>query len=98
MWYVPLYHWQCTTRGVGANTALILTQAENALNNWRSDIGKAGHIAVVEFWRENPGLFSSPEDRADYVADSLVDMRFVYRFPDISVSVNYSVTPSGARP
>ena len=64
------------------------------LNNWRSDIGKAGHSVIVDFWSDNAELFESPEDRAEYVAESLNHMRFVYKSPDVPVSINFPVTAS----
>jgi hypothetical protein len=50
-------------------------------------MGKAGHSAVTDFWDTNPDLFSSPEDRAEYVADALDDLHFVYKTPDVIVSI-----------
>ncbi|KAI9443940.1 hypothetical protein H4582DRAFT_2053702 [Lactarius indigo] len=56
-------------------------KCDNALNNWRSDIGKAGYHAVSDLW-EGDSQFSSEEDIVAYVSDNLTDLRFVYRFPD----------------
>jgi hypothetical protein len=55
------------------------------LNNWRSDLGKAGRDVISELWCDNPDLFGTPADRAEYVKDSLGDMRFVYKHPDATV-------------
>jgi hypothetical protein len=52
------------------------------LNNWRSDIGKAGHRVVTDLWRSDLDSFASAEGRADYVSDLLMDLRFVYKTPD----------------
>ena len=62
------------------------------LNNWRSDIGKAGHSVVVNFWNEHADLYSTPEERVVYVKSSLHEMRFVYRYPNMPVSIILSVT------
>ncbi|KAH8979761.1 hypothetical protein EDB92DRAFT_2118630 [Lactarius akahatsu] len=59
---------------------IIVILAENSLNNWRSDIGKAGHRAVVDMWDTDPS-FSSPEGRANHVADNLKNLQFLYKNP-----------------
>lgn len=56
------------------------------LNNWRSDIGKAGHRVVTEFLRSDPNSFASAKDCAEHVSDLLVGLRFVYKSPDKTVS------------
>ena len=61
------------------------------MNNWRSDIGKAGYRAVVDLWNSNPSSFSSSEDRAKYVAENLKNFRFLYKFPEATVSTGPSV-------
>ena len=38
--------------------------------------------------------FGSLEDCVEYVTDSLDDMCFVYKYPDVPVSINFSVTDS----
>ncbi|KAI9430410.1 hypothetical protein H4582DRAFT_2086922 [Lactarius indigo] len=63
------------------NREIVLNVCDNALNNWRSDIGKAGYHAVSDLW-EGDSQFSSEEDIVAYVSDNLTDLRFVYRFPD----------------
>ncbi|KAI9442593.1 hypothetical protein H4582DRAFT_2073157 [Lactarius indigo] len=63
------------------NREIVLNVCDNALNNWRSDIGKAGYHAVSDLW-EGDSQFSSEEDIVAYVSDNLMDLRFVYRFPD----------------
>ena len=57
------------------------------LNNWRSDIGKAGHHGVTDFWLGDTQSFVLAEDRAEYVSDALTGLRFVYKYPDETVSV-----------
>jgi hypothetical protein len=57
-------------------------QCENTLNSWRSDVGKAGYMAVLEFWQANPATFSSSQARATYVEWALHGLRFVFRDPD----------------
>jgi hypothetical protein len=61
-------------------------QAENTLNNWRSDIGKLGYRTVVELWDADPFKLSSAKDWAVYVANNLMNLRFLYKFPDEMVS------------
>ncbi|KAI0253124.1 hypothetical protein BJV78DRAFT_1351967 [Lactifluus subvellereus] len=61
---------------------IVLRVCENTLNNWRSDLGKAGYRVLVNFWETDPTMSNSAEARAEYVADSLSDLRFVYKEPD----------------
>jgi len=61
------------------------------LNNWRSDIGKAGYQAVVDLWNSNPSSFSSSEDQAKYIAENLKNFCFLYKFPKAMVSTGPSV-------
>ncbi|KAN0112043.1 hypothetical protein V8E52_007960 [Russula decolorans] len=68
-----------------ARLAVILSVCENTLNNWRSDIGKAGHRAVVELWYLDFLRFDTAEARADYVAEQLDGLCFVYRYPDAAI-------------
>ena len=37
-------------------------------------------------WDADPSIFSSAEHRAEYVAESLSDFRFLYKFPNATVS------------
>ncbi|KAH9022142.1 hypothetical protein EDB84DRAFT_1441288 [Lactarius hengduanensis] len=60
---------------------IIVILAENTLNNWRSDIGKAGHRAVVDMWDTDPSKFSSPKGQANHVADNLKNLQFLYENP-----------------
>ncbi|KAH9016817.1 hypothetical protein EDB85DRAFT_2155619 [Lactarius pseudohatsudake] len=66
---------------------ILMGVAENVLNNWRSDIGKAGISAITELWSQKAMdkevSFSSPEHRAEYVTNSLTKMNFVYKDPDV---------------
>ncbi|KAH9070765.1 hypothetical protein EDB83DRAFT_2314002 [Lactarius deliciosus] len=64
-----------------AEMDVVVTVAENTLNNWRSDIGKAGYRAVLDLWDTKPSDFSS-EDRAKCVAENLKNFRFLYESPD----------------
>ncbi|KAI9429346.1 hypothetical protein H4582DRAFT_2089464 [Lactarius indigo] len=61
--------------------------AENMLNNWRSNIGKAGNSTIAELWsqkaKEEDISFSSLEHHAIYVTNSLQEMRFMYKNPDV---------------
>ncbi|KAH9957044.1 hypothetical protein BGW80DRAFT_1384682, partial [Lactifluus volemus] len=61
---------------------IVLTVAKNALNNWRSEIGKAGHRAVVDMWLEDPASFNNTEARAQYIKAELEGLRFIYKYPD----------------
>jgi len=61
------------------------------LNNWRSDIGKAGHRAITNMWDADPSTFSSADDRAEHIAANLKDFRYLYKYPDATVSPGPSV-------
>lgn len=61
------------------------------LNNWRSDMGKAGHGAIVDIWNDNGSMFLTPKDRADFVETSLKGMYFVYEHPDAKVNIYFIV-------
>ncbi|KAN0134280.1 hypothetical protein V8E53_007778 [Lactarius tabidus] len=71
---------------------ILMGVAENALNNWHSNIGKAGHGAIVDIWNDNTNLFSTLEDCVDFVADSLDNMSFVYEHPNMLVNIYFMVT------
>ncbi|KAN0113799.1 hypothetical protein V8E52_007271 [Russula decolorans] len=64
----------------GRKCALVV--CGNSLNNWRSDIGKAGHQAVLSM------LYASrkyPHNKAGckkLISDALYNLRFVYEKPD----------------
>ncbi|KAH8981457.1 hypothetical protein EDB86DRAFT_2834871 [Lactarius hatsudake] len=64
-----------------AEMDVVVLVAENTLNNWRSDIGKAGYRAVLDLWDTKPPDFSS-EDWAKCVAENLKNFRFLYKSPD----------------
>ncbi|KAH9024687.1 hypothetical protein EDB85DRAFT_2292499 [Lactarius pseudohatsudake] len=64
-----------------AEMDIVVIVAENTLNNWRSDIGKAGYRAVLDLWDTKPSDFSS-EDRAQCVAENLNNFQFLYKSPD----------------
>jgi hypothetical protein len=50
-------------------------------------VGKTGYKAVKAFFRANRVDFGcTAEERMEYVADSLRDLRFIYKFPDHTVS------------
>jgi hypothetical protein len=63
-------------------------QCETLLNTWRSEMGKVGRRVLGEFWKANPNMIMSVEARAQYVAETLEDFRFVYKEPDACVSAN----------
>ncbi|KAF8494348.1 hypothetical protein F5888DRAFT_1908221 [Russula emetica] len=65
-----------------ADMDILVYVSENALNNWRSGIGKAGHNAVVKYFESDPRAFDHPENRAAFVSDSLEHMCFVYKNPE----------------
>ncbi|KAN0139619.1 hypothetical protein V8E53_002281 [Lactarius tabidus] len=54
---------------------------ENTLNNWRSELGKVGHRAVTELLDAKCDQFGTV-DRAEFVSQVLLHMRFVYKEPD----------------
>ena len=56
------------------------------LNNWRSDIGKAGHRVVLELWCTRDPRYDSVQGRVEYVVEQLDGLRFVYKHPDATVS------------
>lgn len=58
-------------------------------------MGKAGHRAVTDFWLGDPSSFGSEEDRAEYVSDILKRSRFVYKYPDESVSHSHFLEQLG---
>jgi hypothetical protein len=53
------------------------------LNNWHSDMGKAGYCAVTDFWQGDP---ATAEDCADHVFGLLEGLHFVYKSLDSLVS------------
>ncbi|KAI0282251.1 hypothetical protein BC826DRAFT_1110850 [Russula brevipes] len=61
---------------------IVLRVCDTALNSWRSDVGKAGHIAVFDFWQANPATFGSAEARKTYVTQALTGLRFLFKDPD----------------
>jgi len=62
-------------------------QSQNAMNTWRSDIGKAGRQVVIDLFEGDPDTFASKEDCAAYVADTLKGLRYIYGNPDSVVSL-----------
>ncbi|KAI0302879.1 hypothetical protein B0F90DRAFT_179304 [Multifurca ochricompacta] len=64
---------------------ITLGVVNNMLNNWRSDIGKAGCKAVTDLWDDDPSseLSSSLEGRAKFVESALKGFRFIYKHPDV---------------
>ncbi|KAF8490335.1 hypothetical protein F5888DRAFT_1638128 [Russula emetica] len=50
-----------------ARTSIVLSVCENTLNNWRSDIGKAGHRAILELWLTRDPRFDTTQGRAEYI-------------------------------
>ncbi|KAI9455129.1 hypothetical protein F5148DRAFT_1377533 [Russula earlei] len=63
----------------------VMRVAENTLNNWRSEMGKAGYRVVSQTF-SNSNLFPHAVDREEYVADALRDLTFVYKHPDDKAS------------
>ena len=49
-------------------------------------MGKAGHRALIDFWETDPRMCNSAEARAEFVAESLNGLRFVYKEPNAYVS------------
>ncbi|KAN0129859.1 hypothetical protein V8E53_012331 [Lactarius tabidus] len=65
-----------------SNHEIILTVCENILNNWCSDMGKAGHCVVTNFWLGDPKSFALAGGCAEYVSNMLTGLHYVYRAPD----------------
>jgi hypothetical protein len=57
------------------------------LNNWRSDIRKAGHRAILKLWYLEFLRFNTAEARIKYVAEQLDGLRFIYKYSDAAVSL-----------
>jgi hypothetical protein len=58
----------------------------NALNNWRSDIGKAGHQAALIMLSESGKYPHDKEGCKKIIEDALYHLRFIYEKPDDEVS------------
>lgn len=64
----------------------VLVVCGNSLNNWRSDIGKAGHQAALSMLHASREY---PHDKTrckKIVSDALYDFRFIYEKPDNEVN------------
>jgi hypothetical protein len=61
----------------------------NALNNWRSDLGKQGYNAVRELF-DSDVISSGIEDREEYVLDALDQKRYLFKHPDMEHGVSAS--------
>jgi len=68
--------------GVRWQIILTILQCETTLNSWRSDIGKAGHHAVVELINLDPLEFDTVESCKQYVANAIDRVHFIYRYPN----------------
>ncbi|KAI0290098.1 hypothetical protein B0F90DRAFT_1825526 [Multifurca ochricompacta] len=63
---------------------ITLGVVDNILNNWRSDIGKAGYKAIMDIWDNDPSFeLASLEECAIYAESALKGFRFVYQYPDV---------------
>lgn len=67
-----------------------LTQLQNGLNNWRSDLGQEGINAVWDLFTTMGVGGDEDEDedvvsRARFVEDQLTNKRFCYADPDVSL-------------
>ncbi|KAI0295050.1 hypothetical protein B0F90DRAFT_1670270 [Multifurca ochricompacta] len=63
---------------------ITLGVVDNILNNWRSDIGKAGYKAIMDIWDNDPSFeLASSEECAIYAESALKGFRFVYQYPDV---------------
>ena len=58
----------------------------NSLNNWRSDIGKAGHQAALSMLYASNKYPHDKEGCKRIIADALFNYRFIYEKPDDEVS------------
>ncbi|KAI9439683.1 hypothetical protein H4582DRAFT_2056409 [Lactarius indigo] len=57
--------WKCAFPSVALDQhdrEIVLNVCDNVLNNWRSDIGKAGYHAVSVLWKQESTRFSSAKD------------------------------------
>lgn len=65
-------------------------QAVNALNNWRSDLGKQGYNTVRELFNSDSISFGTIKDREGYVLDALDQKRYLFKHPDMEGDVSAS--------
>ena len=56
------------------------------LTSWRSEIGKAGILAVEALWGLNEEEYGMEEQRKEYAEGTLLGLKYLYKFPDQMVS------------
>jgi hypothetical protein len=56
------------------------------LTSWRSEIGKAGISAVEALWGSNEEEYGTEEQRQEYAEGTLLGLKYLYKFPDQTVS------------
>ncbi|KAI0291178.1 hypothetical protein B0F90DRAFT_1671639 [Multifurca ochricompacta] len=60
---------------------------DNVLNNWRSDIGKAGYKVILDLWDNDACYdFASSEEFAKFAGSALEGFHFIYQYPDFKGS------------
>ncbi|KAI0293133.1 hypothetical protein B0F90DRAFT_1822345 [Multifurca ochricompacta] len=60
---------------------------DNVLNNWRSNIGKAGYKVILDLWDNDACYdFASSEEFAKFAGSALEGFRFIYQYPDFKGS------------
>ncbi|KAI0289104.1 hypothetical protein B0F90DRAFT_1826768 [Multifurca ochricompacta] len=63
---------------------ITLGVVDNILNNWHSDIGKAGYKAIMDIWDNDPSFeLASSEECTIYAESALKGFCFVYQYPDV---------------
>ncbi|KAF8272767.1 hypothetical protein EI94DRAFT_1697154 [Lactarius quietus] len=61
--------------------------AKNTLNNWHSNMGKAGYPVVSNIFESDPLCFDLVKDQAKHIADSLRNFNFLYKYPEETISM-----------
>jgi hypothetical protein len=56
------------------------------LTSWRSEIGKAGVLAVEALWGSNKDDYGIEELHQEYAKETLLGLKYLYEFPDQTVS------------
>lgn len=56
------------------------------LTSWRSEIGKDGISAVEALWDSNKEEYGTEEQRREYAKKTLHGLKYLYEFPDRTVS------------
>ncbi|KAI0303557.1 hypothetical protein B0F90DRAFT_1667002 [Multifurca ochricompacta] len=66
---------------------ITLGMIDNVLNNWCSNIGKAGYKVILDLWDNNACYdFASSEEFAKFAGSALEGFHFIYQYPDFKGS------------